>query len=92
MFVKRLSFLKDIFPDLFAADKKVCFINPHYLTDLDHFNNENTVVLTDDIRMYSPLLREGYNCAPGINYNVDISIILLPKSKELAKELIIIGL
>ena len=92
MFVKRLSFLNDIFPDLFEANKKVCFINPQYLTDLDHFNSKNTVVLTDDIRMYSPLSRAGYNCSPEINYNVDISIILLPKSKELARELIIIGL
>lgn len=92
MFVKRLSFLNDIFPDLFEANKKVCFINPQYLTDLDHFNSKNTVVLTDDIRMYSPLSRAGYNCSPEINYNVDISIILLPKFKELARELIIIGL
>tara|TARA_B100001057_G_scaffold456614_1_gene504163 strand:+ start:137 stop:1144 length:1008 start_codon:yes stop_codon:yes gene_type:complete len=92
MFVKRLSLLKDNFPELFNGDKTVCFINPQFLSDLQHFNNKNTVVLTDDIRIYSPLLRAGYNCAPGINHNVDISIILLPRSKELAKELIIIGL
>ncbi len=92
MFIKRLSVLKNVFPDLFEANKTVCFINPHHLTDLDHFNNKNTVVLTDDIRLYSPLLRAGYNCTPAINCNVDISIILLPKSKELAKELIIFGL
>jgi len=92
MFVKRLSVLRDIFPELFKVDKTVCFINPHYLSDLDHFNNNNTVVLTDDIRIYSPLLRAGYNCARCVNHNVDISIIRLPKSKELAKELINIGL
>ena len=92
MFVKRLSFLKVIFPDLFRASKKVCIINPQYLSDLKNFNIKNTVVLTDDIRIYSPLSSAGYNCAPGNNYNVDISIILLPKSKEFAKELIVNGL
>ena len=92
MFVKRLSSLNDIYPDLFEANKKVCFIYPQHVTDLDHFDSKNTVVLTDDIRMYSTLSRAGYNCLTEINDNVDISIILLPKSKELARELIIIGL
>ena len=33
MFVKRLSVLKDILPDLFTLNKTICFINPQDLTD-----------------------------------------------------------
>ena len=88
MFTKRLSVLKDILPDLFTANKTICFINPQDLTDLDYFSNKNTVVLTDDIRLHSPLSRAGYNCKSDVNFLADVSVVLLPKSKELARELI----
>ena len=91
MFIKRLSVLKDILPDLFTANKTICFINPQELTDLDYFSNKTTVVLTDDIRLYSALQSAGYNCKSDVNLLADVSIILLPKSKELAKELILLG-
>jgi 16S rRNA (guanine1207-N2)-methyltransferase len=91
MFDKRLSVLKENFPGLFAGNKSICFINPRDLTDLAHFKIRNTVVFTDDIRMYSPLSVFGYNCEPEANLVVDISIVLLPKSKELARELVFMG-
>ena len=84
MFDKRLSVLKENSPGLFAGNKSICFINPRDLTDLAHFNIRNTVVFTDDVRMYSPLSLFGYNCEPKADLVVDISIVLLPKSKELA--------
>ena len=91
MFDKRLSVLKENFPGLFTGNKSVCFINPRDVTDLDHFNIHNTVIFTDDIRMYSQLSVFGYNCEPEANLDVDISIVLLPKSKELARELVFMG-
>ena len=91
MFIKRLSVLKDILPDLFTANKTICFINPQDLTDLDYFSNKNTVVLTDDIRLHSPLSGAGYNCKSDVNFLADVSVVLLPKSKELARELILLG-
>ena len=91
MFDKRLSVLKENSPGLFAGNKSICFINPRDLTDLAHFKIRNTVVFTDDIRMYSPLSIFGYNCEPEANLVVDISIVLLPKSKELARELVFMG-
>ena len=54
-FVKRLSVLEISFQIFLLQIKQFCFINPQDLTDLDYFSNENTVVLTDDIRLYSPL-------------------------------------
>ena len=91
MFVKRLSVLNDILPDLFTANKTICFINPQDLTDLDYFSNKNTVVLTDDSRLYSPLVGAGYNCKSDVNFLAHVSVVHMPKTKELARELLLLG-